>query len=120
MLMHHVMWTVMMHAFLVQQRIGSGSGALLCHVDAPCNVNDDDAGLPCAAEHRLPVWETCCVVWMHHVRWTLMMQAFLVQQSIGFGFGSLLFHVGGVLMLARQARARCRPSVESTPGMALA
>ena len=45
-LMHHVMRTKMMQAFLVQQTIAVGFEALLCHVNAPCDVNDGDAGLP--------------------------------------------------------------------------
>ncbi|KAK9863525.1 hypothetical protein WJX84_001657 [Apatococcus fuscideae] len=51
--------------------------------------------------------------WYNPINNVLNEDAFLVQQSIGFGFGSLLFHIGGVLMLARQARARCRPSVDA-------
>ncbi|KAK9863235.1 hypothetical protein WJX84_009253 [Apatococcus fuscideae] len=58
--------------------------------------------------------------WYNPINTVLNEDAFLVQQTVGFGFGSLLFHIGGVLMLARQSRARCRPSVEASPGDALA
>lgn len=40
----------------------------------------------------------------------LCMQAFSIQNSIGFGVGAILFHVGGLMMLARQSLRRCRPS----------
>ena len=40
---------------------------------------------------------------------TVSVQAYLVQQSIGWGFGSLLFHIGGWIALARQSHLRYFP-----------
>ena len=39
------------------------------------------------------------------------LQVYLIEQSVGFGFGSLLFHIGGALLLVKQSRDRyLRPS----------
>ena len=38
-------------------------------------------------------------------------QAYSVVNSIGFGLGSLLFHIGGLMMLAEQSCKRCQPSL---------
>eukprot|EP00891_Asterochloris_glomerata_P003709 jgi/Astpho2/3709/Aster-x1167 len=37
--------------------------------------------------------------------------AYSIVNSIGFGLGSLLFHIGGLMMLAEQSSKRCQPSV---------
>ena len=48
-------------------------------------------------------WPTLC--FSAHV------QAYSVVNSIGFGLGSLLFHIGGLMMLAEQSCKRCQPSL---------
>ncbi|KAK9793706.1 hypothetical protein WJX73_002301 [Symbiochloris irregularis] len=47
--------------------------------------------------------------WRNNIRQSISEDAYLVQQSIGWGFGSLLFHVGGWIALARQSHLRYFP-----------
>ena len=44
-----------------------------------------------------------------------LLQVYLIEQSIGFGYGSLLFHIGGVLLLAGQSRERFLRPQEKGP-----
>ena len=39
------------------------------------------------------------------------LQAYSIVNSIGFGLGSLLFHIGGLMMLAELSSKRCQPSL---------
>lgn len=45
------------------------------------------------------------------LRYSAHVQAYSIVNSIGFGLGSLLFHIGGLMMLAEQSSKRCQPSV---------
>lgn len=41
---------------------------------------------------------------------------YLIEQSFGFGLGSLLFVIGGVLVLAEQSREKCLTAPQPAKG----
>lgn len=49
--------------------------------------------------------------WYNGLYVGITLTTYQIENTIGFGGGAILFHIGAMLLLFRQARGRCRPSM---------